>query len=202
MTIPNSAIFKGITNRDLHGNLLSVMRQPGWEVGLGENHVYVLVTQSCPTFAAPYTVVHQVPLSMDFFRQEHWSEQPSLLQGIFPTQGRNSGLLHCRHILYPLSHKGSLKGRMETCLCMAESLHCLPETIQLLLSCTPTQNKKLKINKDNIHSYQKKNEILLNYGLVMTFFSPGTETFSFSQKKTAYFIYSRPIRAFNLKSRK
>ena len=31
----------------------------------------------------------------------------SLLQGIFPAQGLNPGLLHCRQILYQLSHKGS-----------------------------------------------------------------------------------------------
>ena len=31
----------------------------------------------------------------------------ALLQGIFPTQGLNPGLLHCRRILYPLSHQGS-----------------------------------------------------------------------------------------------
>ena len=31
----------------------------------------------------------------------------TLLQGIFPTQELNSGLLHCRQILYQLSHKGS-----------------------------------------------------------------------------------------------
>ena len=31
----------------------------------------------------------------------------SLLQGIFPTQGSNPGLLHCRWILYQLSYKGS-----------------------------------------------------------------------------------------------
>ena len=30
-----------------------------------------------------------------------------LLQGIFPTQGSNPGLPHCRWILYYLSHKGS-----------------------------------------------------------------------------------------------
>ena len=30
-----------------------------------------------------------------------------LLQGIFPTQGSNSGLLHCRQILYHLSYQGS-----------------------------------------------------------------------------------------------
>ena len=31
----------------------------------------------------------------------------SLLQGIFPTQGSNSGLPHCRQTLYQLSHKRS-----------------------------------------------------------------------------------------------
>jgi len=31
----------------------------------------------------------------------------SLLQGIFPTQGSNPGLPHCRRILYQLNHKGN-----------------------------------------------------------------------------------------------
>ena len=31
----------------------------------------------------------------------------SLLQGIFPTQGSNPGLLHSRQILYHLNHQGS-----------------------------------------------------------------------------------------------
>ena len=31
----------------------------------------------------------------------------SILQGIFPTQGSNADLPHCRPILYQLSHKGS-----------------------------------------------------------------------------------------------
>ena len=31
----------------------------------------------------------------------------SLLRGIFPTQGLNPSLLHCRQTLYQLSHKGS-----------------------------------------------------------------------------------------------
>ena len=38
----------------------------------------------------------------------------SLLQRIFPTQESNRGLLHCRRILYQLSHQGSpscLRGR-------------------------------------------------------------------------------------------
>ena len=34
----------------------------------------------------------------------------ALLQGIFPTQGSNPGLLHCRWILYRLIHQGSPVG--------------------------------------------------------------------------------------------
>ena len=35
-----------------------------------------------------------------------WVACHSFLQGIFPTQGSNPGLLHCRWILYHLSHPG------------------------------------------------------------------------------------------------
>ena len=52
----------------------------------------------------------QAPLSMGSSRPEYWSGCHSLLQGIFPTlglQGWNLGLLHCRWILYCLSHQGS-----------------------------------------------------------------------------------------------
>ena len=50
--------------------------------------------------ATPWTVAHQPPLSMAFSRQEYWSALPFPLQGIFPTQESNSGLLHCGKILY------------------------------------------------------------------------------------------------------
>jgi len=43
--------------------------------------------------------------SMKFSRPEYWSDSHFLLQGIFPTQGSNPGLLHCRRILYQLSHR-------------------------------------------------------------------------------------------------
>ena len=49
-------------------------------------------------------VAHQVPLSVEFSRQEYWSGLPFLLQGIFPTQGSNPDLLHCRQIVYCLSN--------------------------------------------------------------------------------------------------
>ena len=37
-----------------------------------------------------------------------------LLQGIFPTQGSNPGLLHCRQNLYRLGYKGSPLSDTET----------------------------------------------------------------------------------------
>ena len=42
-----------------------------------------------------------------FSRQEYWSGSHALLQGIFPTQGSNPRLPHCRWILYHLSHQGT-----------------------------------------------------------------------------------------------
>ena len=42
-----------------------------------------------------------------FSRQEYWMSCHAFLQGIFPTQGSNTGLPRCRWFLYQLSHKGS-----------------------------------------------------------------------------------------------
>ena len=38
----------------------------------------------------------------------------SLLQGIYPIQGSNPGLPHCRQILYQLSHQGSPKSETQS----------------------------------------------------------------------------------------
>ena len=63
--------------------------------------VYGKVTLSCLTLCDPidYTV-HGI-------LQVRILERVSLLQ-IFPTQGSNLGLLHCRRILYQLGYQGSL----------------------------------------------------------------------------------------------
>ena len=57
-------------------------------------------------FATPWTVAHQTPLSMGFSREEDWSRLSFPPPGALLTQGLNLGLLHCRHILYHLSHQG------------------------------------------------------------------------------------------------
>ena len=56
-------------------------------------------------FVASWTVAHQAPLSMGLSRKKYWIVCHSLLQGIFPTQVLNPCLLHCRWILYHLSHQ-------------------------------------------------------------------------------------------------
>ena len=49
--------------------------------------------------ATPWTVAYQAPLSMGFSRQGTGVGCHFLLQGIFPTQGPNLGLLHSRQTL-------------------------------------------------------------------------------------------------------
>ena len=85
-----------------------------------ERHSY----QSLPTVAGPSSYNLSVNLSVinTFFPFKHWVVKMqiyiytgkntgvgshSVLQGIFPIQGSNPGLLHCRQILYHLSHQGS-----------------------------------------------------------------------------------------------
>ena len=52
------------------------------------------------SFATPWTVACQAPLSMGFPRQEYLSGLLFLFQGIFQIHGLNPHLLHCRQILY------------------------------------------------------------------------------------------------------
>ena len=61
------------------------------------------VTQSCLTLCDP----------MDCIVQGQNTEvgSLSLLLGIFPAQGSNPALPHCRQILYQLSHKGTLRAK-------------------------------------------------------------------------------------------
>ena len=69
--------------------------------------VKLLVSQSCPTLSDPMDC--SPPGYMEFLCP--WNSPGkntgvgchSLLQGIFPTQGSNLGLLHCRQIIYCLS---------------------------------------------------------------------------------------------------
>jgi len=83
-----------------------VSTQPSWKC---ESLSHVLL------FATPWTVLTlwdpmeptRLPCPWNSPGKNIGVGSHSLLQGIFPTQGSNPGLLHCRQILYHLSHQGS-----------------------------------------------------------------------------------------------
>ena len=58
-------------------------------------------------FAILWTVVHETPLSWDSPGKNTGVSYQALLQGFFPIHKLNPSLLHCKWILYPLSHLGS-----------------------------------------------------------------------------------------------
>ena len=60
------------------------------------NVLLCMCAQSCPTLClekTPWTVAHQAPLSMGFFRQEDWSGLPFPPPEILPIQGSYPSLL-------------------------------------------------------------------------------------------------------------
>ena len=76
---------------------------------LGKTNVKVVsIAQSCPIlcdpmdYSPPGFSVHGNSPGKNTEVGSH-----SLLQGIFPTQGSNPGLLHCMWVLYRLSHQES-----------------------------------------------------------------------------------------------
>ena len=70
--------------------------------------VHAKLLQSCPTLcnsrdcSLPGSSVHGILQA----RILQWVAI-SFIQGIFPIQGSNLGLLHCRQVVYHLSHQGS-----------------------------------------------------------------------------------------------
>ena len=56
------------------------MKKTGYKYGGG------LVTKPCPTLVSPWTVTCQIPLSMEFSRQEYWSGSPALQADSLPTE--------------------------------------------------------------------------------------------------------------------
>ena len=63
-------------------------------------------SESCPVVSNSL-LLHGLYTSWNSPGQKTGVGSLSLLQGIFPAQGSNPGLLHCRWILYQLSHQES-----------------------------------------------------------------------------------------------
>ena len=87
--------------------------------------VHVEVAQSCPTLRDPMdgsppgcSVLGDSP------GKKTGAGGHALLQGIFPTQGSNPGLLHCRRVLYRLSP------RVACAQLLSVLLSCVSEPVQ------------------------------------------------------------------------
>ena len=59
------------------------------------------------SFGTPWTVAHQAPLSMEFFRQEYWSGLPCPPPGDLPEPGTEPAAPALQTESLPLSHWGS-----------------------------------------------------------------------------------------------
>ena len=77
--------------------------------------VLCLVTQSCPSLCDPmdYSPTGSFVLGNSSGKNTDVGCH-ALLQGIFPTQGLNPGLLHCRWIIYHLSHREAQNWRFSS----------------------------------------------------------------------------------------
>ena len=117
----------------------------GWEDALEgmATHSSVLAWRIRMNRGAWQATVHGVTMSQT--RLSDWTELSlSLLQGIFPTQGLNPGLPHCRRILYQMSHKGSLHFGILTLFTEVKHIH-MP--VIPLLDLYPTETHT-DISKD------------------------------------------------------
>ena len=65
------------------------------------------------SFMTPWTVAHKAPLSWNSPGKNTGVGCHALIQGIFPTQGSNPCLPHCRWILYRLSHEANGLGERD-----------------------------------------------------------------------------------------
>ena len=79
---------------------------------MGKRTQCVYVLGCAQLYVTLWTIGRQAPLSMEFSRQESWSELPFPTPGDLPTQGLNPhllGLLHWQVDSLPLCHLGSPK---------------------------------------------------------------------------------------------
>ena len=74
--------------------------------GIGIVH-HLDVWYECVTYQSYVTLCNPMVCPWDCLGKNTGMSCHSFLQGICPTQGSNQDLLHCRQILYCLSHQGS-----------------------------------------------------------------------------------------------
>ena len=104
-----------LSNPGMEPESLALASAAAWEAPNKHLAVLCLVAQLCPILCNP--VDCSLPGSSVYENSPGKNtgvDCHALLQGIFPTQGLNPGLSHCRWILYHLSHQGSPDKHLRT----------------------------------------------------------------------------------------
>ena len=122
---------------------------------------------------------------MGFSRQEYGVGSHSLLQGIFPNQGSNWGLLHCRQILYHLRHQGSLQNRLNDIKHVSlvykynvSNIYYLGSTLSEARILCLLQSAKLGLTVCSLMDYSYRTPLFMEfsrqeYWSKLPFFTPG-----------------------------
>ena len=84
-------------------------------------------------FAIPWTVAHQTPLCVEFFRQEYWSGLPFPSPGDLPNPEIEPGFSALEADALTSKPPGKPRERIDTCIFVTESLCCTPETGTIVL---------------------------------------------------------------------
>ena len=116
-SLPGSSVHGIIQARILEWGAISSSRGSSWP--RDSTHVSCLAGRFFPGESESRSVVSDSLWPFGWYTpwnslgQNAGMGSLSFLQGIFPTQGSNPGLPHCRWIFYQLSHKGSPKATLE-----------------------------------------------------------------------------------------
>ena len=122
----SSVGYKGLSSKEQR--CIKHEMQFLWK-GVPNNLGRFLLLFSCSvmsdSFATPWTVAHQAPLSMTFPRQEYWSGLPLPTPADLSDPGTEpvspASLLHCSRILHPRATKGSRFRKINYCLPFSQS---------------------------------------------------------------------------------
>ena len=114
-------------------------------------------------FATLWSVAHRLLCPWDSPGKNTRVSCQFFLQGIFPTQGSNPGLLHCRQILYQMSYLGSTSIKRENKFCIESWGFTTSISLNNLYSFLVINYKGKKRNKKR--NIAQKNQKAVNWQL-------------------------------------
>ena len=129
--------------------------------------VKVKVTQLCPTLWPHQLQPARLFCPWNYPGQNTGMGSCSFLQGIFPSQGSNSGLLHCRQMPYHLSHQTSWLWNASVQSLSCVWLFATPFTTAHQASLSITTNSQHLSKLMSIELMMASNHLILCHHLIL-----------------------------------